>query len=537
MLTPMTREPTDENAPIAVVEDDSTTRKVLKMWLEKEGFPVTEYASGLQAIEQMRPGIALVCLDLGLGDIDGVEVLRRLCAQDPTRHVVVTTANTQVATVVEAMKAGAFDYLTKPIDGKQLLASVRKALAHRAMLLQDQAPERLKHRIASELGAQGQAMREAARHIARVLDNNVPVFLQGESGVGKERIARLIHERGPEHRGPFIAIDCATIPPALQEAELVGQSVTAKATSIPGKLTLALNGTLFLDNVEALTMPAQMALLRFLQSRSLPQEGDAAEQPMQVRIISATQCNLVDRVRAGQFREDLYYRLLVYPIRIPPLRERVEDLPGLLGAMLRDMPGVDHRRIERISPDALDALGRYPWPGNLRELHNVLQRAALAATGAEIGLAHLPREIQDLLLAPLPRSPSTPPPLRSLRELEREAIRNAISASGGNMSAAAKILGVSRATLYRRINEERQLERAERTARGEQVVDLPDDLPPEGQDDLPKAPKRARTLTRGTGSAARGAVRETAHGAGAPEAPDRRSIGRGGRPGRSLPRG
>ncbi|MCS6902083.1 MAG: sigma-54 dependent transcriptional regulator [Myxococcales bacterium] len=473
----MTREMTEEHAPIAVVEDDSTTRKVLKTWLEKEGFPVTEYTSGLQAIEQMHPDTALVCLDLSLGDLDGIEVLRRLCTQDPTRHVVVTTANTQVTTVVEAMKAGAFDYLTKPIDGRQLLASVRKALAHRAMLLQERTPDRLRHKMTSELVAQSPAMREIARHIARVLDNNIPVFLQGESGVGKGYIARLIHERGTEHRGPFITIDCATIPPPLQEAELVGQSPTVKANSIPGKLTLALNGTLFLDHVEALTTPAQMALLRFLQNRSLSQgQAGPGDQLAQVRIISATQCDLVDRVRAGQFREDLYYRLVVYPITIPPLRERIEDLPGLIGAMLRDMPGAEHRRIDRVSPDALDALGRYSWPGNLRELYNVLQRASLATTGTEIGLAHLPRELQDLLLTPLPRHSSTPPPLRPLRELEREAIRNAISASGGNMSAAAKILGVSRATLYRRINEARQLKRSER---GEVSMQAPDDFPSE----------------------------------------------------------
>lgn len=444
--------------------------------MEKDGFPVHEYATGLQAIEQMRPGTAVVCLDLGLGDVDGVEVLRRLCAADPNRYIIVTTANTQVVTVVEAMKAGAFDYLVKPIDGRHLINIVRKAMAHRAIHLQGQSPERLKHKIQSELNAHGPAMREAARHIARVLDNNVPVFLQGESGVGKERIARLLHERGPEHRGPFVSVDCATIPAALQEVEIVGQerAPTGKSPT-PGKIELAQNGTLFLNHVEALTPPAQLALLRFLQTRTLSRPN-APEQPVQVRIISATQHDLVERVRAGRFREDLYYRLVVYPIQIPPLRERVEDLPGLVGVLLRGLVGLEHRKIERVSPDALDALGRYPWPGNIRELSNVLQRASLASTSNEIGLAHLPKEIQDLLLTPLPPSPSAAPPLRSLRELEREAIRNAIAASGGNMSAAAKILGVSRATLYRRLNEERSL------ANGV-VVDLPDDPPESSKSD------------------------------------------------------
>jgi DNA-binding NtrC family response regulator len=471
----MNREPSQEEIlPVAVVEDDPTTRRVLRMWLEKDGFAVDEYPSGLQALERMRPGTAVVCLDLGLGDIDGVEVLRRLQASDPYCRVIVTTANTQVTTVVEAMKAGAFDYLTKPVDGRQLLSTIRKAFAHRAMVAQGQPPERLKQRLQQELCAQGPAMREVVRHIIRVLDNNVAVFLQGESGVGKLRVARLIHERSQEHRGPFITLDCATTPAHLQETELLGP----EQGSLPGKFELAQHGTLFLDNVDALSQPAQLALLRLLQERTLPRAGATADQTAQVRLLSATQRDLIDLVRAGSFREDLYYRLAVYPISIPPLRERIEDLPALVGVVLRSLSDAGQRKVERVTPDALGALSRYPWPGNLHELSNVLQRAALASNG-ELALAHLPREIQDLLLAPLPRVASTPPPLRSLRELEREAIRNAIAASGGNMSAAAKILGVSRATLYRRLHEERALERGESGSLPSPPEDIDEALPPD----------------------------------------------------------
>lgn len=436
------------------------------MWLERDGFPVQEFASGGEAIENMQPSTAVVCLDLGLGDISGVDVLRHLRAFDPRRHVIVTTANTEVPTVVEAMKAGAFDYLTKPIDGRRLIDAVEKAVSHRAMLAHEMPSDRIESRILDELSAQSPAMREVVRHIMRVLDNNVTVFLQGESGTGKEMVARIIHSYSQQQRGPFVAVNCAAIPPSLQESELFGHdkgAFTGATSAHRGKFEQAERGTLFLDEVAEMAPSTQAALLRVLQERSLVRVGGSAEIPVNARIISATHRDLIERVRMGLFREDLYYRMVVYPIQLPPLRERREDLPGLIGTLLRGLPVAIQRGIDRASPDALEALRRCPWPGNVRELANVLQRACLACNGGDLGLAHLPREIQERFLAPLPSplppSPSnTPPRLRSLRDLEREAIRDAISASNGNMSAAAKILGVSRATLYRRINEERQSE-------------------------------------------------------------------------------
>gem|GEM_PF-45014 len=433
------------------------------MWLERDGFPVQEFASGVQAIEEMRPETAVVCLDLGLGDIPGVDVLRHLRAADPRRYVIVTTANTEVPTVVEAMKAGAIDYLTKPIDGRRLIDAVSKAVSHRAMLAQEAPADRTEQRILDELSAQSPAMREVVRHVLRVLDNNVTVFLQGESGTGKEMIARIIHNHS-QQRGPFVAVNCAAIPPSLQESELFGHekgAFTGATSSHPGKFEQATGGSLFLDEVAEMAAPTQAALLRVLQERAMVRVGGSDEITVNARIISATHRDLIERVRSNLFREDLYYRMVVYPIRLPALRERLEDLPGLIGTLLRGLPIAVQRGIDRASPDALEALRRYPWPGNVRELTNVLQRASLACDSGEIGLAHLPREIQELFLKPLPSSlppppaPPAPPRLLSLRDLEREAIRNAISAAKGNMSAAAKLLGVSRATLYRRINEER----------------------------------------------------------------------------------
>lgn len=458
--------------PIAVVEDDSTTRHVLRIWLEKEGFQVDEYASGLEAIERMKPGTTVVCLDLGLGDLDGVEVLRRLLASEPTRYVIVTTANTEVATVVEAMKTGAFDYITKPIDGQLLVKTIKKAQAHRAIHLQGQAPERLKQRIQLDLNAHGAVMREVVRHILRILENNVAVFLYGESGVGKATITRLIHERSQVSQNPLVLMNCATTPQDLHESTLFGQGADSQSSA--GKIEQAQNGTLVLENIEELSPSAQIALLRLLQENTVARPGGNSKQPLLARLISTNQRDLIESVRTGHFREDLYYRLMVYPIRIPPLRERIEDLPGIVGTILRGFSAADNSRVTRISSDALDALARHSWPGNIRELANTLQCANLASQGAKIGLTHLPREIQELLLSPLPRPPSNPP-LRSLRELEREAIRSAISASGGNMSAAAKILGVSRATLYRRLNEERDLERGDSPGSQEETEEEPPD--------------------------------------------------------------
>jgi DNA-binding NtrC family response regulator len=454
---------------VAVVEDDPTMRRVLRVWLEQEGFQVDEFERGGLAIEGVSQATSVVCLDLGLGDMSGVDVLRQLRVRDPHLCVVVITANTGVETVVEAMKAGAFDYLTKPIDGKRLIDTVSKAAAHRALHASGRGDGvDLEQNILSALAAQSGVMREVARHIERVLDNNVTVFLQGESGTGKEVVARIIHNNSLHRRGPFIAVNCAAVPASLQESELFGHekgAFTGANASHKGKFEQAAGGTLFLDEVGEMAPATQATLLRVLQERVLVRVGGSTEVPVSARIISATHRDLVARVRAGAFREDLYYRMVVYPIQLPTLRERLDDLPALVGSLLHKQALAPARGIEGVSPDALEAMRRHHWPGNIRELDNVLQRACLACDGGEIGLAHLPPEIQSLMLtAPLPQRPalrSLPPPSpkpRSLRELEREAIREAIAAANGNMSAAAKILGVSRATLYRRLNDERLLD-------------------------------------------------------------------------------
>jgi DNA-binding NtrC family response regulator len=449
-----------DRGPVAVVDDDAGMRKLLTAMLAEAGFASAEFDEGGEALAGIDERAAAVCLDLGLEDIPGVEVLRLLRARLPDVPVVVVTARTRVEEVVEAMKAGAYDYLAKPLDPFRFGQTLRRAVEHRAVLaqvrrLEDALAERS---LLDTLCCHGAAMREVASSVERVRDADVNVAIMGESGTGKEVVARAIHDGGWTRNGAFVAVNCASIPHSIQESELFGHergAFTGASTTHQGKFEQAKAGTLFLDEVGEMAPATQASLLRVLQERVIVRVGGRAEIPVDARVICATHRDLAAEVRAGRFREDLYFRLVVYPIRLPPLRERTEDLPLLVAELLRRSRIARERGVRSVHAEALHVLADHRWPGNIRELDNVIQRACLACGETELEVHHLPPEIRAAQVRQVHRIPTRTGAgaEKTLREIENNAVRAALNACNGNITRAARMLGVSRTKLYRDIKK------------------------------------------------------------------------------------
>jgi DNA-binding NtrC family response regulator len=460
-----------ESSLVAIVDDDPFLRRVTRAWFEGAGYRVIEFGRGVEALEKIDDGTALVCLDLGLEDVSGLDVLQHLRVRGFGAPVIVITAESAVSVAVEAMRRGAYDYVMKPLDRERLLQLAAHALAQRAL---EARVHRLQQELESKQGdreivGESAATRRLDEQIDRVCDSDVTVCIRGESGTGKELVARAIHRSSRRKGGPFVAINCAAIPASLQESELFGHergAFTGAAGLHKGRFEQANHGTLFLDELGEMGLSTQASLLRTLQERSVRRLGGTTEIAVDVRIVCATHRDLAAEVSAGRFREDLYYRLVVYPIDVAPLRERADDLPALVAHFLRKFRDDVGRPIERVSADALEALGRHAWPGNVRELQNVVHRAMLACDGDEIELSHLPVEIRRIVLPALPAPRPQPDGARGatvdddeilpLRELERRMIAKALAKTKGSPEKAAALLGISRATMYRRLSEEGQ---------------------------------------------------------------------------------
>jgi DNA-binding NtrC family response regulator len=456
-------------ATIAVVDDDPVLRRMLRAWLTSDGHRVVEFSDGHSALRDRVGGAALVLLDLNLGDMAGLDLLAHLKDKDPELAVIVVSARREVDTVVAAMRLGAVDYLAKPLDAERARAAVAQALARlraietvRAARVQGSDSDGA---LPGVIGTSS-AMREVAAQVRRVLDSDVTVCLFGESGAGKEVVARALHESGRRRRGPFVAINCAAIPESLQESELFGHergAFTGANTLHKGRFEQASGGTLFLDELGEMSAATQAALLRTLQEKTVRRVGGTTDIPVNTRIVCATHRDLEAEVDAGRFRKDLYFRLVVYPVEIPALRARREDLPSLVGHFLKKLSADVGRSIARFSPAALDAMARYEWPGNVRELQNVVHRAMLSCDGETIDLEHLPPALRKKALPPLPEAPATPvasvteepaaEPLLNLAEIERRTIERALLVAQGSVSRAAKLLGIGRTTLYRKLGE------------------------------------------------------------------------------------
>jgi DNA-binding NtrC family response regulator len=480
---------TPHQGPVAVVDDDPHMRRLIGRMLTIAGFRVAEFDCGAAVLAGIDRATSAVCLDLGLDDIPGIEVLRLLRQSVPDVPVIVVTARTGVEEVVEVMKSGAYDYLTKPIDNLRFTQTMLRAAEYRAMLAE---MRRLEDALGAKtvletLAGNSVAMREVVSSVERVRNADVSVAIMGESGTGKEVVARAIHEGSTARHGAFVAVNCASIPHSIQESELFGHekgAFTGATATHQGKFEQASGGTLFLDEIGEMAPATQASLLRVVQERVIVRVGGRAEIPVDARVICATHRDLAAEVRAGRFREDLYFRLVVYPIRLPPLRDRGDDLPLLVAQLLRRSRIGRDRGIRAVSPEALVVLRDYRWPGNIRELDNVIQRACLACNGKELEVHHLPPEIRMSAAsgasgapgsrraspssahgngpASVPAWPSSPasravaaftaPPPgteRTLRAIETGAVRDALSACNGNVTQAAKMLGVSRTKLYR----------------------------------------------------------------------------------------
>ena len=448
---------------VAIVDDDPVIADLLGGWLQELGYRVSAYHSGAQALARVGAHTAVVCLDLNLGDMSGLRVLERLKAAQPDVPVVVVTATNDVETAVSAMRAHAYDYLVKPLEKQRFLAAIRRGVERKALVGRVRS---LENELARKRGnalpivGDSPAMREVFHQMSQVRDSDVDVCVLGESGTGKELVARALHNNGRRQGGPFVAINCAAVPESLQESELFGHergAFTGANTTRKGRFEQADGGTLFLDEIGEMSPATQATLLRTLQERTICRVGGSRDIPVDVRIISATHRDLRSDVQQGTFRQDLYYRLVVYPIRLPALRDRSSDVPLLVRHFLSKLNADSGNEVTRMTADALEAMCSYHWPGNVRELGNIVHRALLACDGPVIELGHLPRECRAAAFSPpvaagLSVSDATQDQtVVPLKELELRAIRHALGVTAGNVSRAAKLLGVGRTTLYRRM--------------------------------------------------------------------------------------
>ncbi|MGC8759173.1 MAG: sigma-54-dependent transcriptional regulator [Bryobacteraceae bacterium] len=444
---------------ILIVEDEEKLRRVLALHLEGLGYDVTTTASAEEAL-RLAGQANLVLTDLRLPGMNGLDLLEALQRQNARLPVIVMTAYSSVETAVEAMKKGAADFLPKPFSLDHLATVVRKALEVQQLREENaQLREELgrRYRIENVIGT-GPKMQEVLAAVMRVAPTRTTVLLCGESGVGKDLIARVIHHHSPRAAQPFVKINCTTIPENLMESELFGYekgAFTGATVSKPGKFELADKGTVFLDEIGDVPPAVQVKLLRVLQDREFERLGSNRTRQIDVRVIAATNADLRRALEEGNFREDLYYRLNVFPITIPPLRERREDIPLLAERFLRKFAAETGSRVEEISPEAMRKLVEYHWPGNVRELENVIERSLLYADGKVL----LPEHIR-LDYAPRRSVNGTAgaadgflPEGMTLDEYEQHLIREALRRAGGNKSQAARLLGLTRNALRYRLSQ------------------------------------------------------------------------------------
>jgi DNA-binding NtrC family response regulator len=435
-------------AKILVVDDEQQMRLAMGETLRRAGYATSEAGSGPDALGLFSKGsYDLVVSDIRMPEMDGIELLSHLRATNPDVPVVMVTAFGTIGDAVEAMKRGAADYLLKPFSPDYLEEVVARLLGRR----EEPAEAGERYRIVT---ADAQ-MKRLLNYMRKAADSDATVLIQAESGTGKELAARFIHANSPRSNREFIAVNCAAVPENLLESELFGYekgAFTGAASAKEGKFELADGGTLLLDEISEMSNLLQAKLLRVLQEKEIDKVGGRMPIPVDVRVIASTNTDLAERVRSGAFREDLFYRLNVVPITIPPLRERPEDIPVLAQHfLLRYGRG----REIKLSAAAVEAMRAHDWPGNVRELENSIQRAAIVRSGdrSEIG----PEDIFAPGTAPV-RSPSTTgiQPGTTVREMEQELILATLKRTGGNRTTAAKLLGISLRTLRNKINEYRE---------------------------------------------------------------------------------
>ncbi|MFC1829488.1 sigma-54-dependent transcriptional regulator [Thermodesulfobacteriota bacterium] len=443
---------------ILVVDDDTSLRKLLDTVLTAEGYEVTLSSDGQEAVKFVeKQFFDLILMDIRMAQMDGIEALKRVKEISSGIQVIIMTAYASVKTAIDALKSGAYDYLTKPLDIDELKILVARAL-HQVQLEQDN--RRLKERLDdrfnfSNIIANSPSMLQVFELLAQVSPSEANVLITGESGTGKELIANAIHQNSYRKERPFIKVNCAALPENLLESELFGHekgAFTGAVAKRKGRFREAHLGSIFLDEIGEMSPATQAKILRVLQEREFEPVGSSNTVQVDTRIVAATNKNLQDEIRDGRFREDLYYRLNVINIDIPPLRERSDDIFLLAETFLKKYAEKNHVFIKGFTPMARDMLVRHDWPGNVRELENVVERSVIMARSDLISHEELPDSFKKYASEDQAKKIDLTPG-RSLKDVEREMIIRTVEQTGGNRTHAAKILGISRRTLQLKLKD------------------------------------------------------------------------------------
>lgn len=448
-----------EPRTILLIEDDESLRRVMEYNLREDGYRVVTAADGRSGLERFQAqDVDLVLTDIRMPEMDGMEVLTRLKTMQPDLPVIVLTAHGTIDSAVEAIKVGAFDYLTKPFSREQLRAAVRKALDVAALTTENRHLRQVvveRFSFANMIAA-SRAMRAVTDMAARVAQSDATVLLEGESGTGKELLAKAIHFHSARTRAPFVTINCGAIPEHLLESELFGHrrgSFTGAVADKRGKFETADGGTIFLDEIGELPSQLQVKILRVLQEREIDKVGDPRPIKVDVRVIAATNRDLEKMIADGGFRDDLYYRLAVVSIRMPPLRERADDIPLLVDHFLTKHSERLGRPRPNVEKPVYSALNLYSWPGNIRELENVIERALVLDKDGVLGLDDLPERLRAREQRMGNLRIELPDEGISLETVERELLLAALEKHNWNQTRAAAYLGITRSTLLYRMQK------------------------------------------------------------------------------------
>jgi DNA-binding NtrC family response regulator len=439
----------DSNVSILIVDDEPVVRDSLGKWFEEEGYAVDTACSARDALLKLpRQRWDLAVLDIKMPGMDGLDLQRKMREIDPELTVVIMTGYASVETAVRALKEGAYDYITKPFDPDDLAHLIRKALEHRRMKDENlRLRQSLEEIQAAELVGQSPAMQKVGEMIRTVAPNDTTVLITGESGTGKELVARAVHNLSPRRFMPMVVIHCGALTETLLESELFGHekgAFTGAQYRKKGKFEVAEGGTVFLDEISDISLRTQTDLLRVLQEKEITRVGGTQPIKVDFRVVAATNKDLESLVKEGTFRPDLFYRLNVFGIRVPALRERREDIPLLVDHFIRKYSQVMNKRFTSVSKPAMELLMDYDWPGNVRELENAIERAMVIGHEPEIQAPDFP--LQHVPAAPLPAG-------ETLEDVERAHILKTLEVCHWNQSRAARVLKIDRVTLYNKIKK------------------------------------------------------------------------------------
>jgi len=439
---------------ILVVDDEQGMRDSLSEWLREDGYAVTELDCGEKAVEAVaKAPYNLVLVDLKMPGIDGIETMRRIRALHEDLPVIIITAYATVDTAVQAMKEGAFDYVVKPFNPEEISIMISKVIQHQKILQENILLRREleKRWVFQDLVGKNDKMRAVFEMVRTVAPSRSTVLVQGESGTGKELVARALHDLSGRRDEPFVSLSCGTLSETILESELFGHEKGAFTDARflkKGRIEMAEGGTLFLDEIGEISPKSQVNLLRVIQEREFQRVGGTERIQVDVRIIAATNRDLEANIEEGRFREDLFYRLNVINIQLPPLRERPEDIPLLASHFLKKYNVENRKEIKRFSENAIECLMAHAWPGNVRELENAVERAVVVCKGNLVQLEDLPPSITRA-------APGTDGEMtdRTLSDVERRYIERVLGANNWNVQQSAQVLGIDRTTLYRKIEK------------------------------------------------------------------------------------